>query len=224
MQSIFDALVNNTPDIAVAYDPTTYKEPTGGGFKLLPPGNYRGIILPEHVSSRKTQSGETILQDGWPKLVIEKVTLVAPVERTVVLYADIRTKPYTRKDGTTGSDLLDWIRAYDAGAEGLGSRNSQLAALSAFLQDARPITFRLDWEAYDKEFIAAVKASGNLPNDDDYAKARIKGAKAFDSTGFGEGPVHPDGETRSALKAQYRIAQFYSSLTAPTTRLARVPE
>ena len=80
---------------------------------------------------------------------------------------------------------------------------------------------RLDLEAFDGKYIDALKATGVQPNNDDYAKARVRGAKSFDEFGEALGPVHPDGTTQSELKARYRIAQFYSSLTAAGTRLAK---
>lgn len=216
MSSIFDEIATYSNDIVVDYREDSYVEPKAPGFKLLPEGNYRIKIAAADVNGRE-RNGQPVLVEGWPTLVIEKFTVLAPeafAERKVIAYADIRTKPYQR-DGVTASDLIDWIRAYDASATGLTSRNGQLEALRRFLEEEAPLTVRIGWEAYDKAFIEEVKQFGT-PTNEDYKKARIRGAKFFDEFGHGVSP-----NNGAPLKAQYRIGQFYSSLTAKDVRLAR---
>jgi hypothetical protein len=216
MSSIFDTIANYSNDIEVDYREETYVEPKAPGFKLIPPGNYRISIAAADVNQR-VRNGVGVESEGWPTLVVEKFTILAPENlegRKVIAYADIRTKPFPR-DGCAASDLLDWVRAYDASATGLGSRNGQLQALAGFLQDEAPLTIRLDWEAFDKSYIDEVKLTGT-PTNEDYKKARLRGTKGFDEFGQGVSPY-----TGKPLKAQYRIAQFYSSLTAKDVKLAK---
>jgi hypothetical protein len=215
VSTLLDSIASYSSDIEVDYQQDTYVEPKQPGFKLLPPGNYRVIINDADVVNR-TAKGSTApsLEDGWPKLVVEKFTIVAPEHvagKTIIAYADVRTKPRTY-DGELKSDLIDWVRAYDATASGLTSRDGQLAALAGFLQDGRELTIRIAWDIYDKAFIDGIKAQGNTPTNDEYKQMR---ATKLDEFGKGIGP------SGNEVKAQYKIAAFYSSLTADTVRLAR---
>jgi hypothetical protein len=214
LSSLLDTIGTYSSDIEVDYSPDSYVEPKQPGFKLVPPGNYRIKIEAADVKNRTAKgSTEPILEDGWPKLVIEKFTIVAPFEKTVIAYADVRTKPRKTRDGDLASDLIDWVRAYDATATGLNTRNGQLSALNGFLEDGAELTIRLAWDVYDKPFIQSIKDKGYTLTDDEYKQMR---STKLDEFGKGVGPLGNE------VKAQYKIAAFYSSLTADTVRLAKV--
>lgn len=217
MSSIFDTIAEYTNDITVDYREESYPAQKTGGFKLLPEGNYRVKIAAADVSNRTSRDGTPVLIEGWPKLVVEKLTIVAPehVEgRKVITYADVFTNPRT-KDGATVSELIDWIRAYDASATGLTTKYGQFQALQRFLEDEAELTIRIAWEGQDRVFLDDIKRTGAKPTKDEYKKATLRG-KDFDEFGQGVGPV-----SGAPVKAQYRIAQFYSSLTAKDVKLAR---
>lgn len=215
MNSLLEALATQQPDIDVSYDPTGYKEQPEPRFRPLAPGNYRVKIAAADVKPRTDRSGQVVTNDGWPKLVIEKFTVVEGGGwdgRKVVAYYDVFTKPYDR-GGVQASNLIDWCRAYDATVGTLGSRDQQLKTLFDFLQDERELVVRTGLEAYDKAFIEAIKSEGGTPTKDEYGKARIK--KGFDEFG------RVLGNTGEELEGKVVITQFYSSLQAPGIRLAK---
>lgn len=220
MDSIFDALDQHINDVDVEYNPDTYKDAKGGS-KPVPPGTYRLVVLEAEPRTNKDKTPRLDKDDKgnlWPTIVIKKVRVVAPdhVEgREFYPYADIRTKPFER-DGVEASNLIDWLRAYDASVQ-LGGLKAMLAKLSEFLADERELTATIGWEGYDKELADQLKRQrpdGRLTNDD-YKKVRIKGKGKFDAYGIAQ------GTNGSEVKADYTFARFISSLGAAEARLAQ---
>lgn len=146
-------ILDDTPDVEVT--PESYQDaPTRAPYD---PGTYVFKIL--KVSLRRDKSGQLRTNSGFPILCLEQVEILEPSERAgdkVYLYQDIRTKPFERKGpkGTTmASTAADLLRALDPTSTAKGSLEV-LLAISGLVEAGTAIfTGRLDWQAYDADYV-----------------------------------------------------------------------
>lgn len=194
----------------------------------LPPGppargDYRARIT--KLTNRLNRDREAVLADGkWPVLVIEEIEIVeglANVPRRVMVYQDIRTKPFDRY-GKPASMLGDLLRAYDQNRVFKGL-NGQIEGLKELVETGATFVFRGDWIAEDREHskarIAAAGGRDNLSREEInaiYDEARIRGMANFPTvtdpkTGDQVHLASVTGPSGEVLQANFEMRRFYPS-------------
>jgi hypothetical protein len=125
----------------------------------LTKGNY-GVRIKSFDLRKLRDSEELQLQDGkYPIIVLQMVEIADAgqetnmVGRPVALYQDIRTKPFTRTDNTTGETsqanaLGDLVRSADPSASFTGLKEG-LALLQSLVAQGAVFYAPFDWEARD---------------------------------------------------------------------------
>jgi len=205
-------------DLNVPVNPDEYVDQASPA--PVKPGNYR-LVVTKH-SIRTDKSGNLVLQDNkFPTIIIEQVKIVEPVEdeRLVSVFADIRTKPFTRK-GQGGrevpaSDLYDLLRAYDATVV-IENFDHAKQLLQQYFEQGASFIGQLGLQGYDKTYVEQQFAALGVPRDSVakdvvngiYSKARL-GTKNFVIDGKLQSSVQgPSGEM---IDARPRLGQKFAT-------------
>jgi hypothetical protein len=203
----FDLPINAFTDVDdVALDPSEYLD--NQPVQPLVTGNYAFRIKGLSFRKAKKDSPELRLVDGkYPVLVLEQVEVVEPT-RTVALYQDFGTKPFTRKDFGTGQErpannVADILRSHDAALR-FGSLSEGIQMIQEIAQSGGLFHAFFDWTAQDmdgaKEAVTAIKLAAGAPADaqnkdlpeevrkkvnEAYGRFRLRGMKKFKNPATG---------------------------------------
>lgn len=188
-------------DLDVSMDNETYQDQANPAPPATGIYNLKALSL----QPRRNKEQEIILDRGYPIFTIGMAEIVEGlgdgVTRKFGLFHDVKTRPFDRY-GTLSSGIGDLTRAY-------GTRNwkglraddpdSGISVLKEAFEQGFTFAVTLDWEGYDKEFVAAAREQLSIPEDaedrdDDqkkvlnaiYNTARVRGMKFFpfnESTG-----------------------------------------
>jgi len=210
-------------DLDVSMDPETYADQSGPS--PVPAGNFNVRVV-KH-GPRKNKEGQAILTDGkYPIIALEQIEIVEPDEfagRKVMLFQDIRTKPFERFDPVRGMKVLasglgDITRAFDQ-REGWSGLRAGLELLDQFLAENATMRVQLNWTAYDKDYVEQtfdeMGGKDALSKDEQnevYNKARLRGMKKFPKLPNGKFSHIWVGPSGSPCEARVEITRFFPSL------------
>lgn len=132
--------------------------PESGGAKLPATGNYAAKV--EKYDFARNKAKEPIFDAGplgpktFPIITIQSIRIVEGLGEGVTpkvgLLQQVRTKTFPR-DGGTGSEAQDWLRAFDATRSSNRTPNEQVALLDQFIKEGLIFRARFDWFAEDWE-------------------------------------------------------------------------
>lgn len=188
----------------------------------LPPGNYIARVKSFAQRFEDKEKTKPVLKDGkYPVFVLESIEIAEGEHagRTVLLYQDIRTKPFERRGPrgiTQASTFNDFVRSLDQTVT--FSRLSEgIDEVKRLIGEGGLIRVTIDWQAYDSEMSKAeIAALG--PNPEQAAKnavydrVQVRGYRKFPRNTDGSYSYVWQSPAGNPVEARPVVTRWFASL------------